>query len=135
MPITWSAKLIFSTSTKGSAKNSVSHTNGTPITAVRPEGTKREKKRAKALRRASAAARPDPGVVRIVVLMVQASLLREHDAAGRRPGHVHVVVPGGRAVSHEVRAGEVRDDHLAARQAHVIERVAAHVGDVRDDAA
>ena len=36
-----SAKLIFSTSTNGTAKNSASHMNGTPITNEGPDGRPR----------------------------------------------------------------------------------------------
>ncbi|CAE6856914.1 hypothetical protein R75471_07345 [Paraburkholderia domus] len=44
MPRRRSAKLIFSTSTNGNAKNSVSHRNGTPITVVRPDGSSVERR-------------------------------------------------------------------------------------------
>ncbi|CAM2138117.1 hypothetical protein PT2222_100127 [Paraburkholderia tropica] len=134
MPMTWSAKLILSTSTKGSAKNSASHRNGTPITVVRPEGTKRENTRA-SMPRGALLRDGTEGVEGRDVLMSASPLLREHDAAGGRPRHIHVVVPGRRAFVHQMRAGQVRHHHLAAGQAHVIERIAAHVGHVRHDAA
>src|SRR5579859_4330773 len=104
MPITWSAKLIFSTSTNGSAKKTASHRNGTPIATLRPDGSNRDSaaKRLGRARPAPVLAAPgDTGVDGVEAeVLIMSSSLRQHDAAGRRPRHEHVVVPGRSRVAH-----------------------------------
>src|SRR5690625_1984606 len=103
MAICNSAKLIFSTNTKGSRKNSSNHTKGTAITPWRAVGSWRRR--------------------RLIIFIL------EYHAAVIHPVEVYLIIPRG-ALNVTLRVSHKRLHNGARGELHIVHRMAAQIGNV-----